>query len=108
MLLFKPEHKDLILAGTKTQTRRIWKKKRINVGSVHLAKLRMISKEYFARIEVLDVYQESLKEISEEDALAEGYSSRISFLEAFCKINHLKEVPDIVVWVVKFRLVYHI
>jgi hypothetical protein len=103
MLLFKPEHVAPILAGTKTQTRRIWKAKRAKVGSIHLAKTKMISKEFFAKLEILDVYQESLKEISDEDAKAEGYNNAAAYFVAFCEINHLKKVPDILVYVVKFE-----
>jgi len=34
MLLFKLVHVPMILAGTKTQTRRLWKTQRVKVGSV--------------------------------------------------------------------------
>jgi hypothetical protein len=91
MLLFKPQHVDPILLGTKTQTRRFWKKARAKAGSIHLAKQKMISREYFARLEILDVYKERLGSISEQDALSEGYSSSIAYLIAFaniaCKCN---------------------
>lgn len=103
MILFKPEHVAPILAGTKTQTRRIWKKPRAKVGAIHLAKTKMLSKEYFARLEILEVYQERLINISDDDANAEGYAGADAYLDAFCKINHLKNVPDIQVHVVKFR-----
>jgi hypothetical protein len=107
MLLFTPEHVGPILAGTKTQTRRIWKKKRANVGSTHLAKTRMISKEYFAKLEILAVYQEHILNISEEDSIAEGYPSKHAYLVAFCRIGKLQyaELENIVAWVVKFRVV---
>ncbi len=105
MLLFKPEHQQPILDGMKTQTRRIWKKPRAKVGSVHLAKNKMMSKEYFARIEILAVYQERLIEITDDDARAEGYSNTEAYLTAFCRINHLAEVPDIMVYVVKFKVI---
>jgi len=45
-------------------------------------------------------------DISEKDAIAEGYKSREDFLGAFRQINKLKEVPeDMEVWVVEFELV---
>lgn len=34
MLLFRPEHVPMILAKTKTQTRRLWKKPRLKVSSI--------------------------------------------------------------------------
>jgi len=105
MLLFKPEHVEPILAGTKTQTRRIWKRKHANVGAVHLAKTKMLSKEYFAKLEILDVYQEDLLDISDEDAKAEGYLSRDEYLVAFCRINKLGlgDLDNLMAWVVRFR-----
>jgi len=105
MMLFKPEHVEKILSGEKTQTRRIWTAQRAKVGSIHLAKLQMISKEFFAKLEILDVYREPLIEISDEDAKAEGYSTAAAYFVAFCRINHLEKVPDILVYVVHFRVV---
>jgi hypothetical protein len=105
MILFKPEHQYPIVTGIKTQTRRIWKKPRAKVGSTHLAKLKMLSKEFFAKLEILAVYQERLQDISDEDARAEGYNNAAAYLIAFCRINHLEKVPDIFVYVVKFKVV---
>ena len=105
MLLFKPEHVEPILAGTKTQTRRIWKRKHANVGAVHLAKTKMLSKEYFAKLEILAVWQEDILDITEEDARAEGYSGHDEYLAAFCRINKLGlgDLDNLMVWVVRFR-----
>lgn len=110
MLLFKPEHVPLILGGTKTQTRRLGKR-RWNIGAIHKAKTQMLSKEYFALLEILDVYQERLFDISDKDAIEEGYQGRIDYLRAFARINKLKVslsnfewAKNILVWVVKFRV----
>ena len=108
MILFRREHVDPIIAGTKTQTRRAWEKPRARVGTVHLAKTRMLSKEYFARLEILAVYQERLGDISEEDARAEGYPSRAEYLLAFARINRQRVGDDFdeqMVYVVRFRVV---
>ena len=105
LILFKDIHVAPILAGTKTQTRRIWKKPRAKIRAIHLAKTKMISKEFFAKLEILDVYREPLIEITDEDAKAEGYNNAAAYFVAFCKINHLKKVPDILVYVVKFKVV---
>ena len=99
MLLFKPIHVPLILSGEKVQTRRSWKKARAKVGAIHLAKIKMLSKEYFARLLILAVYEERLGDISEEDARAEGYQTKYAYLVAFQEINHdadnaLKAIRD--------------
>ncbi len=112
MMLFKPEHVPMVLDGTKTETRRIWKRQRAKVGSIHLAKTKMLSKDYFARLRILSVHQEPLLNISEEGAKAEGYSSREGYLEAFYRINNLSPhrqfytfQDEILVWVVRFEVV---
>ena len=108
MLLFKPEHVQPILDGRKTETRRIWKKQRAKVGSVHLAKTKMLSKEYFAKIKILDVYQERLINITEEGARREGYPSRAAYLDAFRRINKLGPIGlecRICPFVVKFEVI---
>ena len=87
MILFKPEHIGPILAGRKTETRRIWSRWRANVRSKHLAKTKLLSKEYFARLYIVDRREERLGDISEEDANAEGYSSREEYLAKFAEIN---------------------
>lgn len=91
MILFRPEHVEPILAGRKTQTRRIWAKPRAKAGSIHLAKTKMLSKDCFARLRILAVYQEDLGDISEEDARSEGYDDSIEYLDAFFKINRIAE-----------------
>ena len=105
MILFKPEHVDMILSGRKTQTRRIWKKPRAKVGAVHLAKTKMLSREYFAKLRILDVYREFPSDISDDDARAEGYDDASAYLTAFRRINHLSAVPDKTVFVVKFEVI---
>ena len=110
MILFKPEHVQLILDGFKTQTRRIWKRKRCNVGSFHLAKTKMLSKEYFARLKILRVWQERLGNISLIDARSEGYHDEEAYYFAFFKINKIYPKNydnwlDMVVWCVEFEVV---
>ena len=104
MILFKPEHVAPILEGRKTQTRRLGKK-RWNVGAVHQARTKMLDADScFARVRILDVYQELLYDISNADARAEGYANDHAYIAAFLRINP-NHVADPVVWVVKFDLV---
>jgi hypothetical protein len=111
MMLFNEHHVSLILNGIKTQSRRMCLVRRWNVGAVHLAKTKMISKEYFARLKILDVYQESLVLISEDDARAEGYDSKEAYLKAFREIYKINDDAEwsatllSKVWVIKFQVV---
>jgi hypothetical protein len=110
VLLFKDYHIAMILAGEKWQTRRSWKKARAKIGAIHLAKVKMLSREYFARLLILAVYEERLGDISEEDARAEGYQTKYDYLVAFQKINHISDddftdMLKMIVYVVKFKAV---
>ena len=86
MLLFKPEHVDMILSGRKTQTRRNWKKRRAVVGSIHQARTKLFGKP-FAYLKILKVKQQYLDEISNEDCIKEGYNNFSEFRIIWMKIN---------------------
>ena len=111
MLLFKPEHIEPILSGRKTETRRIWANWRCNVGAVHLAKTRMLSPDHFARLEILDRWEERLGDITDEGAWREGYDSRDDYLQKFREINvkSLKKInipfEEIPIKVISFRVI---
>jgi len=105
MILFKPEHVAPILSGRKTETRRYWKKFRVNVGSIQLAKTQMISKEYFARLEILDRWEEALGDISPRSISNEGYDSLEGYKAVLEAINKRPWDDNEVVKVVKFRVV---
>lgn len=109
MLLFKPEHVPMILDGRKTQTRRLWKRRRAVPGSTHQASTKMFDPwAVFAKLNVIKVYQERLGSISYRDARAEGYEDCGEYITVFANINglspHDARVRDKVVWVVEFRL----
>jgi len=109
-LLFKPEHVPLILNKTKTETRRIWKRSRCKIGSIHKAKTEMLSKEYFAKLKILDCHREEFHCITEEDVQKEGGYTRRSYIKKFLEIN--PKIDELTihgqipfnVWVVKFEL----
>lgn len=100
MILFKPEHVAPILAGEKTQTRRLGKK-RWNVGAVHQCRTQLYGKP-FATVLILGVRQERLGDISAEDVAAEGYAGK-DYKAAWERINGSWD-DDQVVWVVEFEL----
>lgn len=103
MLLFKPEHAGAILSGLKTQTRRIWKKRKAKPGSTHRAKVKMLGKDYFALLRIGEVYQERLGDITEEDAGREGGYTVESFKKKWIEINGSWN-PEQLVWVVNFKV----
>lgn len=104
MILFKPEHVSLIRKGIKTETRRIWKKQRANVGSEHKAKTEMLSKEYFALLKITAVYQEHLLNITEEGAQRSGGYTRKEYLEKWNEINpKTPAYTNPLVYVVQFK-----
>jgi hypothetical protein len=104
MLLFKPEHIIPIQTGAKTQTRRVWKKARVLVGSIQKAKLEMMKSDYFARLKITLIRQDRLGNMTEEDAKKEGGYTLEEFKVLWAKINGSWN-PDQVVWVVDFVVV---
>ena len=103
-MLFKPEHKQMILNGKKTATRRAWKKPMVKVGGIYKCKLKMLSKEYFAKIQVTKLYKQRLHEMTLEDAKKEGYNSIGDFEEEWIKINgHIWRMQE--VYVIEFMVV---
>ena len=104
MILFKHSHIFPILIGLKTQTRRTWEKARIKPGSIHLAKTEMISKQFFARLRVLEVYQERLCDMTEQDAWEEGGYTLDSYRETFQRIYGFWD-DNRIVWTVKFEII---
>lgn len=102
-MLFKQKHKELILNGTKTATRRIWKKPMVKVGGIYKCKTKMLSKEYFAKIEVIKLYLQKLGKVMTEDAKKEGYKSIVDFYRVFEEINGMINMNQIV-YVIEFKL----
>ena len=103
-MLFKPEHKEMILQGTKTVTRRSWKKPMVKVDGIYKAKLQMLSKEYFAKIKVTKLYKQKLKNIMVRDIEKEGYSSLDEFVDIWKKINKSWD-GNTEVYVIEFEVV---
>ena len=101
-MLFKPEHIPMILNGTKTATRRDWKKPMVKVGNDYPVKTQMLSKETHCRIKVLKIYKQKLRYMNDKDAFKEGYYFK-DFVEIWKKING-KWDGDLEVYVIEFKL----
>jgi len=102
-MLFKKEHKQMILNGTKTATRRNWKKPMVKVGGVYKCKLKMLDKKYFAKIKVTKLYKQTMVDMSFEDLKKEGYDNLSEFKEIWIKINGFWNT-DAIVDVVEFEV----
>jgi len=86
-MLFKRRHIELILAGRKTQTRRLPDKSaNYHVGRVYGIRDRWFSKPE-AHILITRKFRQRLGEISLEDVGKEGYSSLEEFRRAWEEVH---------------------
>lgn len=101
-MIFSPEHITMILAGTKTQTRRVSSKYR--VGHTYSVQPGRTKPGIGRRIKVLDIHKERLGDITTEGARAEGHQSIEEYIEVWKRINK-KWDPEQEVFVISFELV---
>ena len=86
-ILFKPEFVPLILDGTKTQTRRIWKHgPRVKKGKIYQARTTTYGPP-FATLKVKRIWRQQLGDMTINEVWAEGFADYESFLAAFAEIN---------------------
>lgn len=109
MILFKPEHVEPIVLGTKRQTRRVGKR-RWNIGVVHQCRTRMLDKSStFAGVIIRNVRHEPLRGMTQRDAVAEGYPTVSEYFAAFARIYGMAAYTrylDEPLWVVCFELMW--
>lgn len=121
-MIFKPELAQKSKNGSKTQTRRLVKSgERLFIdpdGRKAVLTERgvkwQIGKTYaiqpgrtktaIGRFTLLDIRRERVREISEQDAIAEGFGSIAEFFEVFESING-KAALDKEVWVLTFEVI---
>ena len=108
MILFKPEHVDMILSGQKYQTRRQGRR-RWKVGGIHACYTRPPfakgGAKPFCRVRILDVHPQPLGSMALWEAKAEGYPTRDLFVDAWTRINGPNSwAPRLPVWVVTFEV----
>ncbi len=115
MLLFKPYHVFPIVApalpisypeqvDSKTETRRSWEKPRAKPGSSHFCRLKF-DHNYFARVEILDVYEQPLGEMTEVAARNEGGYTLAEYIRIWEIIGKKRWNPMEEVWVVEMKCI---
>jgi len=105
-MLFKEIHQQMILNGTKTATRRVWKRPMVKVGGIYKCKLKRLSKDFFAEFKVTKLYKQKLGKMNDEDAKKEGYKDLKEYKEVWKRIN--KKIgwdKDLIVYVIEFEVV---
>ena len=100
IVIFKADHVALILAGKKTMTRRLGKKRWLP-GHVHAIRVSRYEKPR-GYIRILDVSERKLSDTTDADAHAEGYSSLENYKAVWERIYKTAWDPDLLVWVVTF------
>jgi hypothetical protein len=87
VLLFKDKEKDLIIHGLKKQTILPARRTRMKVGEIYRAKINIMSKKYFAELEITDILEKELESLTYEDLKYEGINSfkefRIDWLNRY-------------------------
>lgn len=98
ILIFRKEMADLILTGRKTQTRRMWKRDWAKTGRVKFyTKPPQFGGTPFATGRIIRIWKQPLDEISESEAVAEGFVSKSKFHEYFDTLLGPEKRPKMVV-----------
>lgn len=94
----------MIRKGTKTASRRDWKKKMAKVDGVYPCQTEMFQpkEECKVFIKVTDLYRQKLGDMKNEDFWKEGNYSPNGFKRLWKRINGSWN-PGLVVWVIEFR-----
>ncbi len=103
-MLFKKKHVEMILAGRKTQTRRLpGKSANYAIGRVYAIRDRWFSKAQ-GYILITRKFRHRLGDITPEDLKKEGYSSLEEFRRAWIEINGPESwQPNLTVTVYEFK-----
>jgi len=83
-LLFKKRHLPLIISGRKTLAIVRWKKPTVKVGGIYHIRTAFNEKNSH-KIRVIGIHRELLGNVTEEEALREGYSSLEEFKKKWRK-----------------------
>ena len=101
MPIFKRKHLNLILQGTKTQTRRI-SRYRLKIGKAYAVRSKMLEPAQ-ARITITRAWRQQLRNLTPEDVHKEGFNNFTEFRQAWIEIYGTWN-PDQIVTAYEFRL----
>ena len=109
-MFFTKENIELIRQGSKTETRRIWKKPHVRIGKTYQCRTSRYAKtpEDSPYIKITAMRKERLGEITPEAARKEGFKPDGAQLEKFWALwvkLHGSWNPDQEVYVVDFEVV---
>lgn len=105
MILFQKEYNEIILSGEKRFTiRRGDRSKRIKVGSIHKCKNKIFTKDYFAKIRILNLTVKPFSELTEQDAKDDLFDSLEECKERLIELNG-EEIRDMLVTKIEFEVV---
>lgn len=105
-MIFKPELVEKILAGEKTETRRVVKPGETECRYVPARDYALQPgrrRRVVGRIAITNVHRERLGEITHEGALREGFPTVRAFLDYWRRL-HGRVDPEQEVWVIGFEL----
>jgi len=103
-VLFKQYLVEPILNGTKTETRRLWKRCLVKVGGTYKAKTNFRNSSAFATIMITYIRKERLGNIDAYGVEKEGCKSFDEFKQNWMD-SYSSWQPDAQVFVIGFRLV---
>ncbi|MEM4635735.1 MAG: ASCH domain-containing protein [Candidatus Nitrosocaldus sp.] len=106
MLLFNRCLVEPILAGRKVETRRVWKRCLVKPNRVYSASTDYSRDGIFAHLYIKYVKKQRLGEMSDEDAMLEGFSSLEEFKDVWIECYGIDSWdPMLEVYVIGFRVV---
>lgn len=108
MILFKEPSVQLILRGEKSQARKLWARARAKEGAEHLLYRRppMTGEKPFAKILVTRVWKQLIGEMTQEEALAEGWPDTAAWIEQFSEGKKFdRPVDEVEVYALEFEVI---
>ena len=102
---FYPHNIEKIVKGNKTQTRRLYKFDPSLCPYGKVGDILAIEEDSTTLIRITDVSLSSLEEITNKDAIKEGYKNKEQFLRGKWATEQTKTYGNPIVWVISFERV---